>query len=95
MACCPGNITRFIAFILEHDVRFTVRGESAVVFIENFDSSIGRRVARENARDQIWQLLGYQLRELEQYSRQIDVSAIKAHADLIKARKQGEKSSDQ
>lgn len=44
---------------------FTVRGESAVVFIENFDSSIGRRVARENARDQIWQLLGYQLRELE------------------------------
>lgn len=35
-----------------------------------------------------------QLRELEQYARQIDVSAIKAQADLIKARKQGEKSSE-
>lgn len=42
---------------------FTVRGESAVVFAENFDASIGRRVARENAVNQIWQLLGFRLRE--------------------------------
>ena len=34
------------------------------------------------------------LRELEQYARQIDVSAITAQANLIKAKKQGEKSSD-
>ena len=41
---------------------FTVRGESAVVFIENFDVEIGRRVAKENATREVWQLLGYALR---------------------------------
>ncbi len=41
---------------------FTVRGESAVVFIENFDADIGRDVARKKAVDQVWQLLGYELR---------------------------------
>lgn len=42
---------------------FTVRGESAVVFIENFDAEIGRKVARQNAESQVWQLLGYALRD--------------------------------
>ena len=42
---------------------FTVRGESAVVFIENNVPQIGREIARKNAVDQIWPLLGYQLRE--------------------------------
>lgn len=41
---------------------FTVRGESAVVFIENFNAEIGRKVARENAESQVWQLLGFLLR---------------------------------
>lgn len=42
---------------------FTVRGESAVVFIENNVPQTGREIARKNAVDQIWPLLGYQLRE--------------------------------
>ena len=42
---------------------FTVRGESACVFIENFDAEMGRRIARENAVRQIWPLLGYALRD--------------------------------
>lgn len=42
---------------------FTVRGESAVVFIENFNAEIGKDIARNNARSQVWQLLGYQLRD--------------------------------
>jgi len=42
---------------------FTVRGESAVVFIENNVPETGREVARKNAVDQIWQLLGFRLRE--------------------------------
>lgn len=42
---------------------FTVRGESAVVFIENFDEGIGRKVARENAEKEVWQLLGFRLRD--------------------------------
>ena len=41
---------------------FTVRGESAVVFIENNVPQTGREIARENAVNQIWQLLGYELR---------------------------------
>ena len=42
---------------------FTVRGESAVVFIENNVPEIGRKVAKEKAIDQIWQLLGFRLRD--------------------------------
>ena len=42
---------------------FTVRGESAVVFIENFDAEIGRKVARTNALNDVWMLLGYSLKE--------------------------------
>jgi len=42
---------------------FTVRGESAVVCIENFNAQIGERVARENARKKGWELEGYLLRE--------------------------------
>lgn len=42
---------------------FTVRGESAVVHIENFNEGIGRQVARENAEKEIWQLLGFRLRD--------------------------------
>ncbi len=43
---------------------FTVTGESAAVSMENFDKEIGRKVARENARDKIWALEGYLLKEM-------------------------------
>ena len=42
---------------------FTVTGESACASPENFDPEIGRKVARENARQKIWQLEGYLLRQ--------------------------------
>lgn len=42
---------------------FTVRGDAAVVCRENFDEQIGRRISRENAVRQIWQLEGYLLQE--------------------------------
>lgn len=42
---------------------FTVRGESAVVHIENFNIEIGRKISRENASKQLWQLLGFRLRD--------------------------------
>ena len=41
---------------------FTVTGESACVSPENFNAEIGRRVARENAIDKMWPLLGYALK---------------------------------
>lgn len=42
---------------------FVVTGESAAASPENFDHAIGQRIARENARNKIWALEGYLLRE--------------------------------
>lgn len=41
---------------------FHVVGESAAASPENFDVEIGRRIARDNARNKIWALEGYALR---------------------------------
>lgn len=43
---------------------FTVTGESACASPQNFDAEIGRRIARANAREKIWPLLGFRLRDL-------------------------------
>lgn len=42
---------------------FTVTGESAPASPENFNVELGRKIARNNARDKIWALEGYLLRE--------------------------------
>lgn len=42
---------------------FTVTGESACVSPANFDAELGRKIARGHARDKIWQLEGYLLRD--------------------------------
>ncbi len=42
---------------------FTVTGESACASPENFDAEIGRKIARGNARDKVWQLEGYLLKQ--------------------------------
>ena len=42
---------------------FTVIGESAAASPENFNAELGRKIARNNARDKIWTLEGYLLRE--------------------------------
>ena len=41
---------------------FFVAGESSSVSAENFDEEIGRKIARDNARNKIWALEGYLLR---------------------------------
>ncbi len=41
---------------------FTVTGESACASPENFNADIGRRIARENAVQKVWPLMGYELR---------------------------------
>ena len=57
----PG--TSFTACLLTLANGYTVSGESACVSPKNFDAAIGRKIARENARNKIWQLEGYLLRE--------------------------------
>jgi hypothetical protein len=42
---------------------FTVTGESASTSPQNFDKDIGRKIARKNAREKIWPLEGYLLRQ--------------------------------
>ena len=42
---------------------YHVTGESAAVSLENFDEEIGRKIARENARNKIWTLEGYLLKD--------------------------------
>jgi hypothetical protein len=41
---------------------FTVSGESACASPENFDPEIGRKIARANAVNKIWPLMGYELK---------------------------------
>lgn len=42
---------------------FTVTGESAAASPENFDVEIGKKIARTNAREKIWALEGYLLKQ--------------------------------
>jgi Phage protein (N4 Gp49/phage Sf6 gene 66) family len=42
---------------------FTVTGESACASPANFDAELGRKIARGHARDKIWALEGYALKE--------------------------------
>jgi len=42
---------------------FTVTGESACASPENFNAEIGQKIARDNARNKIWALEGYLLKD--------------------------------
>ena len=42
---------------------FTVTGESACVSPENYNEEIGNKIARENAREKVWLLEGYLLKQ--------------------------------
>ncbi len=41
---------------------FTVTGESACASPKNFNAEIGKKVARENAVNKMWPLMGYELK---------------------------------
>ena len=61
----PRSITAiglltFCVLVLKNG--FTVTGESACASPENFDTEIGRKIARQNAVQKIWPLMGYELR---------------------------------
>lgn len=56
----PGTTMTICALTLRNG--FIVTGESAAASPANFDQAIGRKIARENARNKIWALEGYLLR---------------------------------
>lgn len=54
------QLLTFCVLVLKNG--FTVTGESACASPENFDPEIGRRIARDNAMQKVWPLMGYELR---------------------------------
>jgi hypothetical protein len=55
------SLLTFCVLVLKNG--FTVTGESACASPENFDAEIGRKIARQNAEQKIWPLMGYELKE--------------------------------
>jgi hypothetical protein len=56
----PLSLLTFCVLVLRNG--FTVTGESACASPENFDAEIGKKIARQNAVQKIWPLMGYELR---------------------------------
>ena len=57
----PGTTLTVCALTLRNG--YIVTGESAAAHPENFDAVIGRKIALDNARNKIWSLEGYLLRQ--------------------------------
>ena len=55
------HLLTFCVLVLRNG--FTVTGESACASPENFDAELGRKIARQNAVNKIWPLLGYALKQ--------------------------------
>ena len=56
----PLRLLTFCVLILKNG--FTVTGESACASPENFDAELGRKIARQNAINKVWPLMGYELK---------------------------------
>lgn len=57
----PGTCLTVCCLTLSNG--FNVIGESACASPENFDAEIGRKIAFANAREKLWPLLGFRLRD--------------------------------
>lgn len=55
------GLLTFCVLVLKNG--FTVAGESACASPENFNAEIGRKIAREHAKQKLWPLLGYHLKQ--------------------------------
>lgn len=64
------DLLTFCVLVLRNG--YTVTGESACASPENFDAELGRKIARQNAINKVWPLMGYALKckltEAEHYS---------------------------
>ena len=55
------DLLTFCVIVLKYG--FTVTGESACASPDNFDAEIGKKIAYQNAREKIWMLEGYLLKQ--------------------------------
>lgn len=81
----PGTTLTVCCLTLRNG--YQVTGESAAASPENFDAALGQKIARDNARNKIWALEGYLLRErLSEQGANFDWAALqqlrKASANL-------------
>lgn len=54
------GLLTFCVLVLKNG--FTVTGESACASPENFNEELGRKIARQNAVNKVWPLMGYELK---------------------------------
>ena len=57
----PLGLLTFCVIVMKNG--FTVTGESACASPDNFDAELGRKIARQNAVQKIWPLMGYALKQ--------------------------------
>lgn len=57
----PGTTVTVCCLTLRNG--YNVIGEAAAVSLDNFDAEIGQKVSRQHAKDKIWALEGYLLKE--------------------------------
>jgi hypothetical protein len=55
------DLLTFCTIVLKNG--FTVTGESACASPENFNAELGQKIARQNAIDKIWPMMGYALKQ--------------------------------
>ena len=60
-ATSATHLLTFCVIVLKNG--FTVTGESACASPENFDAELGRKIARQNAINKVWPLMGYALKD--------------------------------
>lgn len=56
----PLELLTFCVLVLRNG--FSVVGQSACADPRNFNAEIGRKIAREDAIDKVWPLMGYELK---------------------------------
>lgn len=83
------GLLTFCVLVLQNG--FTVTGESACASPENFDAEIGRKIARENAVQKAWPLMGYALKErlheralFDASPKTSDQERMQAHVDMVR-----------
>lgn len=62
---------------------FTIVGKSACASIENYNAEIGAKIARDDARKQIWALEGYHLRHLLSEPNALQLGAAARAAGIV------------